>query len=65
MGDYEVLVALFDELDDFHRLARPDGFRPFDGPARTREQIEQWLAGPGSRCWWRRSITVSWGWPYC
>lgn len=48
MGDYEVLVALFDELDDFHRLARPDVFRPFDGPARTREQIEQWLAGLGS-----------------
>lgn len=48
MGDYEALVALFDELDEFHRLARPDVFRRFDGPARTRGQIEQWLAGPGS-----------------
>ena len=48
MGDYDALVALFDELDEFHRLARPDVFRRFDGPARTREQIEQWLAGPGS-----------------
>ncbi len=28
--------------------ARPDFFRSFDGPARTREQIGQWLAGPGS-----------------
>ena len=48
MGDYDALVALFDELDEFHRLARPDLFRRFDGPACTREQIEQWLGGPGS-----------------
>ena len=48
MGDYDALVALFDELDDFHRRARPDVFRRFEGPARPREQIEQWLAGPGS-----------------
>jgi GNAT superfamily N-acetyltransferase len=46
--DYDGLVALFDELDEFHRRARPDFFRPFEGPARTREQIGQWLAGPGS-----------------
>jgi GNAT superfamily N-acetyltransferase len=48
MGDYDSLVALFDELDEFHRQARPDVFRRFEGPARTREQIERWLAGPGS-----------------
>ncbi len=48
MGDYGALVALFDELDELHRQARPDVFRRFEGPARTREQIEQWLAGPGS-----------------
>lgn len=48
MGDYDSLVALFDELDELHRQARPDVFRPFDGPARTRGQIEQWLTGPGS-----------------
>ncbi len=48
MGDYDALVALFDELDEFHRKARPDVFRRFEGPARTRWQIEQWLAGPGS-----------------
>jgi GNAT superfamily N-acetyltransferase len=48
LGDYDSLVALFDELDEFHRRARPDFYRPFDGPARTREQIAGWLAGPGS-----------------
>ena len=48
MGDYDALVALFDELDEFHRLARPWVFRRFDGPARTRGQIEQWLIGAGS-----------------
>jgi GNAT superfamily N-acetyltransferase len=48
MGDYDSLVALFDELDEFHRQARPDVFRRFEGPARTRKQIERWLAGPGS-----------------
>jgi GNAT superfamily N-acetyltransferase len=48
MADYEALVGLFDELDELHRQARPDVFQRFDGPARTREQIEQWLAGPGS-----------------
>jgi len=36
LGDYDVLVALFDELDEFHRQGRPDFFQPFDGPARTR-----------------------------
>lgn len=46
--DYEVLCALFDELDEFHRCARPDFFRPFDGPARTREQVERWCEGPDS-----------------
>jgi GNAT superfamily N-acetyltransferase len=48
LADYDSLVALFDELDEFHRRARPDFFRPFDGPARTREQIAGWLGDPGS-----------------
>ena len=48
MGDYDALIALFDQLDELHRQARPDVFQRFDGPARTREQIVQWLAGPGS-----------------
>lgn len=46
--DYEAMIALFDELDEIHRQARPDLFRAFDGPARTREQIEQWLIAPNS-----------------
>src|SRR5437660_1305187 len=43
-----LLAALFDELDEFHRRARPDFFQPFDGPARTARQIEQWLSEPAS-----------------
>ena len=46
--DYEALCALFDELDEFHRQARPDFFRPFDGPPRTRDVVERWCGGPGS-----------------
>lgn len=48
LGDYQVLCALFEELDEFHRQARPDFFRPFDGPARSWEQVGRWLAGPDS-----------------
>lgn len=48
LDDYEAMIALFDELDDIHRQARPDFFRAFDGPVRTREQIEQWLIAPNS-----------------
>lgn len=47
-GDYQALCALFEELDEFHRHARPDFFRPFDGPARSWEQVGRWLAGPDS-----------------
>jgi GNAT superfamily N-acetyltransferase len=48
LRDYQALCALFEELDQFHRAARPDFFRRFDGPARTWEQVGQWLAGPAS-----------------
>lgn len=48
MRDYEELVALFDDLDELHRQARPDMFQPFPPPARTREQIASWLAQPDS-----------------
>lgn len=48
LRDYPALCALFEELDEFHRLRRPDFFRRFDGPARTWEQVGQWLAGPDS-----------------
>jgi GNAT superfamily N-acetyltransferase len=48
VGDYASLVTLFDELDEIHRRARPDFFQPFDGPARSYQQVEQWLVEPGS-----------------
>jgi GNAT superfamily N-acetyltransferase len=48
LRDYEELCALFDELDEIHRQARPDMFQPFPPPARTREQIAHWLAQPES-----------------
>ena len=43
LRDYEELCALFDQLDEIHRLARPDMFQPFPPPARTRglHQIEE------------------------
>jgi len=44
LRDYEELCALFDELDEIHRQARPDMFQPFPPPARTREQVARWLA---------------------
>ncbi len=48
LGDYRALCALFEELDEFHRQVRPELFRPFDGPARSWEQVGGWLAGPDS-----------------
>ena len=48
MGDYEALCPLFDELDEFHRQARPEMFQPFASPTRTREQVARWLADAGS-----------------
>ena len=48
LADYRTLCSLFDELDEFHRQARPDFFRPFEGPARSWAQVGQWLVGPGS-----------------
>jgi GNAT superfamily N-acetyltransferase len=44
LRDYEEMCALFDDLDEMHRQARPDMFQPFPPPARTREQIAHWLA---------------------
>ena len=48
LGDYAALCALFGELDEFHRLKRPDFFRPFEEPARSWARVGQWLAGPGT-----------------
>src|SRR6185295_18985916 len=46
MRDYEELCALFDQLDEIHRQARPQMFQPFPPPARRREQVAGWLAQP-------------------
>jgi len=48
LRDYEELCSLFDQLDELHRRARPDMFQPFPPPARTREQVAQWLAQAAS-----------------
>jgi len=48
LRDYEAMCELFDELDEVHRQARPELFQPFPPPARTREQVAQWLAQPDS-----------------
>lgn len=48
LADYDSLVALFAELDEIHRQARPDFFQPFDGPARSCRQVAQWLSERGS-----------------
>src|SRR5258707_1116650 len=48
MGDYDSLCLLFDELDAFHRDARPEMFQPFARPVRAREQVARWLAEAGS-----------------
>ena len=48
LRDYEEMCALFDQLDELHRQARPEMFQPFPLPARTREQIAGWMAQPDS-----------------
>ena len=48
LRDYEAMCGLFDELDEIHRQALPEMFQPFPPPARTREQVAQWLAQPDS-----------------
>lgn len=48
VADHDSLCALFDELDEFHREARPDFFHAFDGPTRSRDQLARWLEGRGS-----------------
>ena len=48
LRDYEAMCALFDELDELHRRARPGMFRPISPPARSREQVARWLADAGS-----------------
>jgi ribosomal protein S18 acetylase RimI-like enzyme len=45
-SDYERLCKLFEELDEFHRRARPDLFRKPEGPARPPDEIEALIDGP-------------------
>lgn len=47
-GDYPALCALYEELDAYHREARPDIFVRPDGPPRRRERVEGLIAGPAS-----------------
>jgi GNAT superfamily N-acetyltransferase len=44
LRDYEALCALFGELDEIHRRARPEMFQAFAGLARSRDQVARWLA---------------------
>lgn len=46
--DHAAMCALFDELDQLHRDARPDHFQPFDGPARSRELVDALISDPAS-----------------
>jgi GNAT superfamily N-acetyltransferase len=48
LRDYEEMCSLFDQLDELHRVERPDMFQAFPPPARTREQVAHWLAQPDS-----------------
>ncbi|MGO9483912.1 MAG: N-acetyltransferase family protein [Rhodomicrobium sp.] len=47
-SDFKRLAKLFDELDEFHRRARPDLFVKPQGPAREAGEIERLIAGPDS-----------------
>jgi GNAT superfamily N-acetyltransferase len=42
-NDYEDLCLLFSELDAFHVAILPESFRPFEGPARPVELVNEML----------------------
>lgn len=44
--DRDALLVLFAQLDEFHCAARPDHFRPFEGPARSDERLPALLSRP-------------------
>ena len=48
LRDYEAMCALFGELDEFHRLARPELFQAFGKPVRSQLQVARWLSEAGS-----------------
>ncbi len=43
MGDCSAVCQLLHELDNHHVRIRPDVFQPFDGPARSREHLAQFV----------------------
>jgi ribosomal protein S18 acetylase RimI-like enzyme len=47
--DYVGICALASEVDEIHRLARPDLFRMTDGEPRPREEVEKWIASEDTR----------------
>ncbi len=46
--EHDRLRDLFRELDEFHRLARPDIFRRPTGPQRSAEFLDATISGPDS-----------------
>lgn len=48
LTEHESLCALFEELDEHHRLARPDVFRKPLGPRREASLLDQLIIGPDS-----------------
>jgi hypothetical protein len=46
----EALLPLFEELDEHHRLARPDVFRKPSGARREPALLDPLIAGPSLRC---------------
>ncbi len=47
-ADFEPLCSLYEELDEHHRLARPDLFRPVTGERRERSFVTSLIEGPES-----------------
>ena len=41
MNDYQDLCEIFEEVDAIHRAALPEIYRKPDGPARSREYIQE------------------------
>ena len=46
-ADYDALCGLWRQLDEHHRRARPDLFKPPEGPRRARDWATEQIEGPG------------------
>lgn len=46
--DFDQLLELFEELDEYHRRVWPDLFRVPPGPRRERAVVDAFIAGPDS-----------------